>query len=735
MSRSILRVTLLVVLALMLQPPTALQAKRKPRIPVCPGGTFVVVGDPLIPGSVSSFEDRLQVGGGHVAFSSGCPVTRMRAKPTRRGTRLRARWSSCPGLSGHVRLTATIDPLTCSVMVGKLRAKKMRRTFQAVLENDAQPPDSATCGNGVVEGFEACDDGNTADCDGCSADCTRLDAQCGDGIPECGEECDGTGCPSNEHCAGCRCVPDDATPQVCTEASSCSDRHTCSDAGDCRCIRSAEGDIRCGKAPSCDVPKCATSADCAPLGAGYFCDTPNSGCCSDGELTRCLSPCDAVPDPDNVLPTLSADAQHLLLEADKAHRGLPADLDGDGTPDLFTTDLGGGALMISVDSDGDGRPEYLEQRDAQGNDTLVIDTDSDGKPEEQTAFTVGPPPVRITTWDTDLDGTMDRRETATYDPDAGTVHVVVEVDPENDGSFVTASDTTEPIPRDAGPAKCDGAQGFPLVPSLGSSLRFGSAGDVSVPYNDDGSGGRCTKPRAQRIVKAVDCALDHGFKCLENTNDALAKRLLSTFAHETLYFGCGNSCAGTDATTIPWLGIPGFRDGKINFNPNDLDAMSDDELCGVTLHEMLHWAGEGLGDTAAHDKGDDRTYSCGRYCGRCNSRGPDPAADGKPAGPNADCARCAGTEAEKARCGIKKDEVDIICPELSLCHAGLAGNLACTTCRGLQPLFCDGTTPALLGPTFLCCETCPSGYRNTDEPCPKSGSGALSCGQKPPECP
>src|SRR5262249_38082606 len=162
-------------------------------------------------------------------------------------------------------------------------------------------------------------------------------------------------------------------------------------------------------------------------------------------------------------------------EADKARRGLPADLDGDGTPDLFTTDLGGGAIMISTDADGDGRPEYLEQRDAQGNDTLVIDTDSDGKPEEQMACTVGPPPVRDTTQDEDLDGTMDRRETATYDPAAGTVHVVVEVDPENDGSFVTASDTTEPIPRDAGATKCDGSQGFPLVPSLGSSLRFGSA--------------------------------------------------------------------------------------------------------------------------------------------------------------------------------------------------------------------------------------------------------------------
>ena len=112
------------------------------------------------------------------------------------------------------------------------------------------------------------------------------------------------------------------------------------------------------------------------------------------------------------------------------------------------------------------------------NETIIIDAATDGRPEQQIAFTVGPPPVRITTQDTDLDGTVDRRETATYDTDAGTVHVVVEADPENDGSFVTTSDTTAPIARDAGGAKCDGSQGFPIAPSVGSSLHFGTAGDI-----------------------------------------------------------------------------------------------------------------------------------------------------------------------------------------------------------------------------------------------------------------
>lgn len=79
---------------------------------------------------------------------------------------------------------------------------------------------------------------------------------------------------------------------LCRVASTCNERHYCSSGTSCRCLMSAEGVIRCGQIPGCDVPKCTSSADCAHLGEGYFCDTPHSGCCSDGELARCIAPCE-----------------------------------------------------------------------------------------------------------------------------------------------------------------------------------------------------------------------------------------------------------------------------------------------------------------------------------------------------------------------------------------------------------------------------------------------------------
>jgi cysteine-rich repeat protein len=70
----------------------------------------------------------------------------------------------------------------------------------------------ATCGNGVIDGIEQCDDGNPVDGDGCDSNCTPTG--CGNGIRSAPEECDdgntvnGDGCPatcafSELNCSDC----------------------------------------------------------------------------------------------------------------------------------------------------------------------------------------------------------------------------------------------------------------------------------------------------------------------------------------------------------------------------------------------------------------------------------------------------------------------------------------------------------------------------------------------------
>jgi cysteine-rich repeat protein len=59
------------------------------------------------------------------------------------------------------------------------------------------------CGNGVLEGIEECDDGNTMSGDGCDANCTRT--RCGNGIVTAGEQCDdGNTIPGDGCSALCR---------------------------------------------------------------------------------------------------------------------------------------------------------------------------------------------------------------------------------------------------------------------------------------------------------------------------------------------------------------------------------------------------------------------------------------------------------------------------------------------------------------------------------------------------
>jgi cysteine-rich repeat protein len=64
------------------------------------------------------------------------------------------------------------------------------------------------CGNGVLEGAEACDDGNLTANDGCSPTCIVELPVCGNGIIEVGETCDDGNTTNGDGCSSvCLCEP------------------------------------------------------------------------------------------------------------------------------------------------------------------------------------------------------------------------------------------------------------------------------------------------------------------------------------------------------------------------------------------------------------------------------------------------------------------------------------------------------------------------------------------------
>jgi len=78
---------------------------------------------------------------------------------------------------------------------------------------------NAICGDGFVfADGEACDDGNTADGDGCSASC-EVESACGDGVVDDGEQCDF----ADARCVGCAytgtCADCEATAAECLDSS------------------------------------------------------------------------------------------------------------------------------------------------------------------------------------------------------------------------------------------------------------------------------------------------------------------------------------------------------------------------------------------------------------------------------------------------------------------------------------------------------------------------------------
>ena len=136
---------------------------------------------------------------------------------------------------------------------------------------------AAGCGNGIVEGDEACDDGNQVSGDGCSRGCDSLEA-CGNGVvDEPVEDCDDQNTDENDNChSDCRfprCgdgVVDTRLGEACDAGAANSN---------------AAPDALCRE--SCQPPSCGDGT--MDVGLGELCDDGNrvsgDGCRSDCRST------------------------------------------------------------------------------------------------------------------------------------------------------------------------------------------------------------------------------------------------------------------------------------------------------------------------------------------------------------------------------------------------------------------------------------------------------------------
>ncbi len=103
--------------------------------------------------------------------------------------------------------------------------------------------DELTCGDGVLDAGEACDDANSTSGDGCDANCTVT--ACGNGVVTAGEECD-DGNLADGDCCDAACAFE-AAASPCDDGAACTRVDTCDGAGACLGAVSVD--------PACTTPE------------------------------------------------------------------------------------------------------------------------------------------------------------------------------------------------------------------------------------------------------------------------------------------------------------------------------------------------------------------------------------------------------------------------------------------------------------------------------------------------
>jgi cysteine-rich repeat protein len=191
----------------------------------------------------------------------------------------------CPGgticMPDHLRCVSPAQLAACS---GQQEGDTCRMTGAAESLCTAGVCTPVVCGDGVVAGWEVCDDGNVRACDGCSANC-RSDESCGNGMVECSEQCDRGARNSDAPNADCRpdcrvqrCgdhIVDDQSGEDCDGVPSAS--ASCVDYG------FYEGNVSCSDACRNDTAACQQKCGDGVSNGPEICDSlwANSQSCLD----------------------------------------------------------------------------------------------------------------------------------------------------------------------------------------------------------------------------------------------------------------------------------------------------------------------------------------------------------------------------------------------------------------------------------------------------------------------
>jgi cysteine-rich repeat protein len=92
------------------------------------------------------------------------------------------------------------EPFQAMAAAGGRIAVPYGRSLAVFAAASAVEPPSPVCGNYLLEGNEACDDGNVVDGDYCDASCRAVTGNCGDGIVQDNETCDEAAANCSETC-------------------------------------------------------------------------------------------------------------------------------------------------------------------------------------------------------------------------------------------------------------------------------------------------------------------------------------------------------------------------------------------------------------------------------------------------------------------------------------------------------------------------------------------------------